>query len=660
MKRYLLAVLASGALAALSLFMQGDRAAAYDYVTNGGFEDGTTGWRSAGGTMQVVDATTVVPAEGARAGYFTLASSRGILRQASVMAPPGDYALALSVRSSSASVRVTASIATSDASGAATSAYEIAPDSWTPIALSITLSQGTWIGVAIEFVGAPGDGVYVDAVHLDGVDPSTVPTSTSTPAPSASPAPTGTRTATPTRTATQTRTPTATRTATPAGTGTPSPMLAPLLGSLQNGGFEQLAPDGAIVAWNQVGGSLAPATAPVHGGWRAARLESTTASTKWMYQAVAVTPGTSYAFTAWVLDNDPAVAAAFLRISWYASDDGSGGALASADSTGRLTSADTAYRQLTSGTIAAPSTARSARLRVLLAPASDAAAAIYVDDASFVELSPSDATGAVNVAAGDIPAAQAGAAASLPGRRPAGGSTPGPAKPASAPLSGARVVINEVLYDAATSGPDAANEWIELYNAGDVAQDVSGWTLADNAAAERIPDLVVPPRGYAVLAASESFLKTYPAYRGALATAGGRIGNSLGNNGDRLTLRDGSGRTLDAISWGADTSVMKPSIADVPAGHSIERRTPGVDTDEAGDFTDNRRPSPGGPYVVEAATSQQQGAPAAAPVKVLSQGGAGVSSWLPWLALGSAITLAAGALTFRFGPALRSRLSGPP
>ena len=263
--------------------------------------------------------------------------------------------------------------------------------------------------------------------------------------------------------------------------------------TLANAGFETADEDGLPTSWRKYGGVLQSIDAPARSGKHAARLESASASTKWLFQNVLVDGGASYEFGAWIADDDPAVAAAFLRVSWYASDDASGSALDAADSTERLTSPASEYRHLTTGSITAPADAHSARLRIMLAPVSAAPATIYADDASFGQTEP------VNPA--DPPAASAGTGvdasqddAAPPIHRVLGEST----KPravravavvnadaASAP-SAARVVINEVLYDPDGAADPAAAEWVELYNAGDAPVSLAGWSLNDRTSTDTL------------------------------------------------------------------------------------------------------------------------------------------------------------------------------
>jgi hypothetical protein len=166
---------------------------------------------------------------------------------------------------------------------------------------------------------------------------------------------------------------------------------------------------------------------------------------------------------------------------------------------------------------------------------------------------------------------------------------------------------------------------------------------------------VLQPRSFAIIAASSRFGDGHPGFTGDVIVLGGRIGNALGNDGDRLVLRDGSGAIVDAISWGRDTSVLNPAIADVPAGHSIERSAPGADTDSASDFADNESPSPGSAIAPPAAKPQHKSTAGGA-VEVVAPSRSAVPAWLPW-----AVAAVAGAglvltLAWRMAPLLRHRL----
>ncbi len=158
-------------------------------------------------------------------------------------------------------------------------------------------------------------------------------------------------------------------------------------GLLVNGGFEA-AQDGMPAGWHSYGGTLTQVDQPVREGQFAACLYSVTSSTKWLYQTVPVEPAGWYEMSAYVYDDDPAVDAAWLRISWYESQDGSGSALWTVDSTNALSTRQAAYRLLATGAVQAPPNANSANARVLLRPVSAAPATICVDDASLIGAAP--------------------------------------------------------------------------------------------------------------------------------------------------------------------------------------------------------------------------------------------------------------------------------
>ena len=151
---------------------------------------------------------------------------------------------------------------------------------------------------------------------------------------------------------------------------------------LLNPGFEAATGD-VPDHWAKWGGTLIQTGPPAHGGAHAARLESRTTSTKWLYQVVPATEGAGYVCSAWAVKDDAYVEEVYLRVSWYVSGDGSGTELSHDDSTTRLTTDDPAYRLLTTGPITAPAGVHSARVRLMLNPASATPCAVTFDDASF-------------------------------------------------------------------------------------------------------------------------------------------------------------------------------------------------------------------------------------------------------------------------------------
>lgn len=166
------------------------------------------------------------------------------------------------------------------------------------------------------------------------------------------------------------------------------------------------------------------------------------------------------------------------------------------------------------------------------------------------------------------------------------------------PVGKGAVLISEVYYDAIQSGVDAPYEWVELFNPGQRAISLAGWSITDNHETDIIPTFVMEGMEYVILAASQSFSVNYPAVMSLTAPrivfiGDGTLGNGLANTGDRLILKDGAGEEVDALSWGDDRSISDPPCSLVASGHSLERRPGGYDTGQGCPFKDNPVPSPG-------------------------------------------------------------------
>jgi hypothetical protein len=103
------------------------------------------------------------------------------------------------------------------------------------------------------------------------------------------------------------------------------------------------------------------------------------------------------------------------------------------------------------------------------------------------------------------------------------------------------VIINEVAW-AGTTSSLTSDEWIELYNPGSTAINVTGWTLR---AADNTPSItlngMVSPGGYFLLERDDdntvSDILADQVYTGELS-----------NGGEALTLRDGSNKVIDTAN----------------------------------------------------------------------------------------------------------------
>jgi hypothetical protein len=359
------------------LLTQGSAAQEDNLLINGGFEHGAEGWLAIAGEL-TVDSTFVH--SGSSAGAFVADDtfSRHELSSCLSIAPSADYQFAgyVARREADLASKLHMDISWYGRSdcfgeevhgGADEASVELAaPGTWYALeadAQSPPGSQGVRLRIVIEPSGA--------AVHLDdfAVYGPPAPIETPTPEPSGSP----------------TRTPVPD--ATPVLTATPVPTATPVLaeGTLLNGDFEEADSEGRPSYWQKYGGGLARTNTIRFEGRFAAAFTSQTGSTKWAYQVVKVQGGKAYALSGYALKDDPAVAAAFFRVSWYASPDGSRRAIDSADSTTYLTDDLPEFRFLTTGAVVAPAEAVSAKVRVMLDPTGDTAGTLYFDSLTFEE-----------------------------------------------------------------------------------------------------------------------------------------------------------------------------------------------------------------------------------------------------------------------------------
>ncbi len=444
--------------------------------------------------------------------------------------------------------------------------------------------------------------------------------------------PTSTRTPTPIPTATSTRIPTAPKATTPAKTSTSTPTAKPSGtsttrppdsgGMLQNGGFE-LETDGRPEAWNKYGGSMG-LTTDAYEGARAATLESDTASTKWLYQAVPTDAGHRYAASAVsrIADGQGDV---FLRLSWYASDDGSGTTIEQADSP---PSSSTSWTRLET-TQDAPSTAHSVRVRLMLRPAGTVT--VFFDSAMLADLGPAPPD--------PIPAGPGPDDPVDPASGDSSGAPPvSPTRPDSpASPSGLSLRLSEVLSDPEETGRDSPYEWVELVNVGSDPVDLNGWSLSDARGTDTLPALHIPPGGYVVVAGRS--VRAIPGVAMA-RVADGEVGAGLNNSGDVVTLVAPDGTVNDALSFGDDDSVFEPPPPAPPAGRTLGIRLPGADP-SSDNWALTERPSPGGPNVFpspapQAAERTRDERGRAADPGIVARDGKKSAGALPWVTLGLA------------------------
>ena len=373
------------AAAVLALLVQGSGAQSDNLLANGGFESGTEGWLAVGGELAVDD--TLVHG-GSSAGVFATTEVRAEPRQCLPVIPSSDYEFSgyAARRQEDLKSSLRLRILWWDREEC------LGQRLWTHDSPLLTLDQAElWYELAVG--GRAPDAArsaYLTievqeseaTVYLDDFAVSRPATPTETPEPSASPV----------------LTPTPPRPI-PSDTPYPSPTASswqmtpvPVQAALRNGGFEEADSQGLPSFWRAYGGELARTNEVRFEGRFAGALTSQTNSTKWAYQPVTIQGGRAYVLSGYALKADPAVAAAYLRLSWYTSPSGSGQAIDSVDSTALLASDSPEFRFLTTDVVLAPVEATSAKVRLMLDPTSEESATVYFDAVTFEETLPPEPT----------------------------------------------------------------------------------------------------------------------------------------------------------------------------------------------------------------------------------------------------------------------------
>ena len=142
----------------------------------------------------------------------------------------------------------------------------------------------------------------------------------------------------------------------------------------------------------------------------------------------------------------------------------------------------------------------------------------------------------------------------------------------------ATMLINEIHLD-----PDVKTEpveFIELYNDGDQAIDLSGWHFSDGVDYTFPLGTLAPARGYVVVAENPTALQT----KYSVTALGPWIGN-LDNDGEQITLVDAGGVEQDAVDY--DVGFPWPTVGEAP-GYSIELVHPSLDNDLGGSWRSSR------------------------------------------------------------------------
>lgn len=175
----------------------------------------------------------------------------------------------------------------------------------------------------------------------------------------------------------------------------------------------------------------------------------------------------------------------------------------------------------------------------------------------------------------------------------------------------APVVLNEV-YPAFLSPDPAPHQWIELYNRTADQQTLENWSLETAAGSPMLlPKIVLPPHGYAIVAASaDQFQADHAGYPGLLVAPA--AWNAIDLTNGFAVLRNAAGGVVDHVNWGDPTAAQpagvtlwkNPTLVSgggapwlvkgaILADHSLERQVVGLDRGIPADWLRQPFPSPG-------------------------------------------------------------------
>jgi len=154
------------------------------------------------------------------------------------------------------------------------------------------------------------------------------------------------------------------------------------------------------------------------------------------------------------------------------------------------------------------------------------------------------------------------------------------------------LLINEIMYEP----PSDKAEWFEIYNPGNVPIDLRRWTFSDASASPLVvtgTSAIVQPSGFAVVA-SDSTIYDFSPFPSPVPVLilNKAAGLGLGNEGDDLVIRDGTGTSIDSVRY--SPTWHQPALTET-RGRSLERINPELDSNNPDNWSTSAGPAGGSP-----------------------------------------------------------------
>lgn len=158
------------------------------------------------------------------------------------------------------------------------------------------------------------------------------------------------------------------------------------------------------------------------------------------------------------------------------------------------------------------------------------------------------------------------------------------------PISGKKVVINEIFADESPVVGLPSAEYVELFNPQSMAIDITNWTLggagSSNADSDPFPSFSIPAQGYMILTANGNT----SLFSGNVIGIG--TSTTLTNSGETLTLKDDNGDIIDQITY---STALYQDDEKENGGYSLELINPFLNCTDLSNWTASNNASGGTP-----------------------------------------------------------------
>ncbi len=131
------------------------------------------------------------------------------------------------------------------------------------------------------------------------------------------------------------------------------------------------------------------------------------------------------------------------------------------------------------------------------------------------------------------------------------------------PLASADIIINEIMYSPSSEFGSTDNEWVELYNSGDIEINLSGWVFVESSQNHNLSG-IIDPSEYIILSRKPENFTQYYGSPSRVIEARFR----LNNDGEELTLKNADGIVINS-------TIYRPVGNASGKGKTLERNSSG-------------------------------------------------------------------------------------